>query len=95
MKKPVLACLIAGLVLIVVGPVSGVVGAVWSMVKAFNAAAAAQPGQASPAQLAAAIQRAMLSVVRGLPLSGFGLLLVVVALLVHAATRPTENEEEV
>lgn len=94
MKKPVLACLIAGIALIVAGPLIAVATTVWGMVIAFNTVAAGS-GQPPPSQLAAAIARAMWVVVGGLSLSGFGLLLVVIALLVHAATRPTENEEEI
>ena len=88
MRSSVLACLVVGLVLLVGGPLVGVVCTVVGMQQAFHAMAR-QGSAASPGELSEGIHQALLYTFLGLPVAGIGLVLLAVALVLHLAARPT------
>ncbi len=90
MRSSVLACLVVGLVLLVGGPLVGVVCTVVGMQQAFDALAR-QGGASSPAELSEGIRQALLYTFLGLPVAGIGLVLLAVALVLHLAARPREQ----
>ncbi|MFW6162117.1 MAG: MotA/TolQ/ExbB proton channel family protein [Planctomycetota bacterium] len=92
MKRGPLACLVAGIVVLVGGPLVGLLRTVLGMVRAFNDTA--QQGTASPQSLAGHIHVALLETVAALPVAAAGLALVIVALVLHLAGRERRPQDE-
>jgi len=93
MKRPTLLCLIVGLTLLVGGPLLGLLGTVLGMASAFHKVTA-QADTSAPAELAWEIHLALLSTAAGIPVAAVGLVLVIVAAVVHFATRPPRPDQE-
>lgn len=92
MKRGPLVCLALGIVLLVGGPLLGLLGTVLGMMRAFNDLA--QQGPASPESLAGQLQVALLAAVAGLPVAAVGLVLIIVALVLHLAARERRPQDE-
>ena len=87
MSTAVKVLLIVGLSLLAVGPCSGVGGTVLGILEVYETMALAGE-MGDPSLMAAGISKALVSTVFGLVIGGLGLLVALVGLILHIATRP-------
>ena len=90
MSRTAKILMIAGGVLLVLGPAGGLLGTVLGMAHTFDAAS--EGGAADASEVAAGVGTALVTTAVGLPVGLAGLVLLVVGLVVGLKGRKTSNE---